>query len=634
MRCILSFCLVFFGHGAIQAEVLPIEAFASKPDVSNMDLSPNGDHVASIVKVTGKKKGAVVSIVNIATGKANYHLFTDNSKFVITSLEWANDDVVLVEAKFPAVRGGVPVNEWRLIQLNIHSGKSRSIVPRLMFKKFSYVPQIQSKVIDILPDEPDFILMELAGQRSGGEPSVYKMKLVTEGSGRTKVMQRAREDVYDWLTDRQNNIRIGIRRDDTSYEILEQSAERDGMRTLWSFEAFSKEEVWPMGFDVEPNILYVKALHDGRDAIFKVDLNDKALTKELVYSNDNYDVTGGLRRDIGSGRVIGVGDHYWDNDYANLKKSLDAALPDTSNYLIDFSADGNRYLVLSTSDNEPGIYLLGDRKAKSLNAIAYRYNQLTPDVLSIREDISYQARDGLNIEGYLTLPKGGEGKKLPTIIFPHGGPISHESSGFDYWSQFLANRGYAVLQMDFRGSSGYGFDFMQMGIASWGQAMQDDVEDGARWMIDNGIADPERICILGASYGGYAALMGTIKSPELYQCAISFAGVMDVEALVKSHRRFINYEIAKKQIGDDFDLLWEISPLKHVKKVNVPVLLMHGEKDRSVRYSQSEDMFDELEDEGKQVEFITLEDGDHYLSNAQNRLIVFQAIERFLAQHL
>ncbi len=283
------------------------------------------------------------------------------------------------------------------------------------------------------------------------------------------------------------------------------------------------------------------------------------------------------------------------------------------------------------------MYLLGNRKEKSMKIIAYKYQSLTPDVLNEKQAITYKARDGLEIEGYLTLPKGkSEDKqtKLPAIIFPHGGPISFDDDDFDYWTQFLVSRGYAVLQMNFRGSSGYGYNFMKQGLASWGQAMQDDVEDGARWLIKEGIADEKRMCIVGASYGGYAALMGTVKTPDLYQCAVSFAGVTDVEYLVKSHRNYTNYEIVKKQIGNDYDKLWEVSPLKHAAKITKPVLLIHGSKDRVVRVHHSEEMLDELEDENKDVQYIELDGGDHYLSNNEHRLTTFKAIEAFLAEHL
>jgi len=223
---------------------------------------------------------------------------------------------------------------------------------------------------------------------------------------------------------------------------------------------------------------------------------------------------------------------------------------------------------------------------------------------------------------------------LPTIIFPHGGPISYDGGGFDYWTQFFANKGYAVFQMNFRGSSGYGHDFMQEGLASWGLVMQDDVEDGTQWLINEDIADKNNICIIGASYGGYAALMGGIKSPHLYQCIVSFAGVSNVGKLVRSHRHFTNYDIVKKQIGNDYDKLLDSSPVKHSNKINKPVLLIHGTKDRVVDPDQSEDMFEELKNNNKVVEYFELEDADHYLSKNEDRLKTFRKINEFLDKYL
>lgn len=188
--------------------------------------------------------------------------------------------------------------------------------------------------------------------------------------------------------------------------------------------------------------------------------------------------------------------------------------------------------------------------------------------------------------------------------------------------------------MNFRGSSGYGYDFMQAGLKNWGQAMQDDVEDGVRHLIKEGIADPEQICIVGASYGGYAALMGAIKSPDLYRCAISIAGVTDVHYLVNSHRRYTNYEVVKEQIGSKRSELKDASPVNHVEKIAVPVLLVHGTEDRSVRVKHSRKMARRLEKAKKEVEYVELDGGDHYLSNENHRIATFKAMDQFLKTHL
>lgn len=616
----------------VQAKHIPIEAFASLPDVSKMRLSPDGSKAICLVRVeTPTKSGNLVTMFDTKTLESTQLAFSENEKYVITNINWASNEIVLVDAKFPAVRYGTPTTETRLLKIDIATKKVSSVLPKLFLKRLNYIPNILNTVVDYLPEDDNHIIMSMSGFDSSYEETLVQANI--SGEGRTKVYNSSEDNISTWILDSQKTPRIAIHRDETTYTIQERKNEDEDLRDLWTFEAFSPDEVWPLGFGKNTNELYVTALHEGKDALFKVNLADKSLSKELVLASEHYDIGGSLKYSKLTGEVIGIGGRYIDEKYKKFEKALDRALPDTTNHILGFSDDENTYIVFATSDIQPGLYLLGNRKEKSLVPIAGRYNALDPELLREKKSISYQARDGLEIKGYLTLPQNKD-KNLPTIIFPHGGPISHDSAGFDYWTQFLANRGYAVLQMNFRGSSGYGYDFMKQGLASWGQAMQDDVEDGAKWLIEQGIANKDKMCILGASYGGYAALMGPLKEPELYKCAVSFAGVTDIEYLVKKSRRYTNHEIVKKQIGSDYDILWERSPLKHAKKMKPPVLLIHGSKDRVVNVHHSEEMFDELDDEDKDVTYLEIKGGDHYLSNNEHRLQAFKAIEKFLAKHL
>ena len=618
----ISFCSL------AKSNQLHYKDIVSIPDVSEVVLAPDGKHIAYTVRVdTETKQGVLVVLYNTEKGETKHLAFSENEKYVITDILWGNNDVLLVKAKFPAARYGTPTTETRLLKVDIHTGKMDGVLSRSFFNKMTYVSNILSTIIDILPEDDDHILMSLSGFNDGVGHSVVKVAITKKG--KTKIIRRPKRKIIHWVTDAEHQVRIGLDLDETTYTVYELL--KDGnLKKLWQFEAFSKEQIWPRGFGKDNNVLYVETLHEGKDAIFKVDLTDPKLEKELVFYHQERDVSGGLRRSKETREYVGIGYHYWDAKYKAFIKAIDKALPDTDNLLLDKSKDGNNYILFASSDNEPGMYLIGDRKNKTLELFAYKYQKLAPELLAKKEKISYLARDGLKIEGFLTYPQGNKKENLPTIIFPHGGPISYDDGGFDYWTQFFANKGYAVLQMNFRGSSGYGFNFMQQGLAAWGQAMQDDVEDGTRWLIKEGIANKDKICIIGASYGGYAALMGAIKTPELYQCVVSFAGVTDVEALVKAHRSYTNYDIVKKQIGDDFSKLWDVSPQKHADKIKAPVLLIHGTKDRVVRVEQSEDMFDEFEDEDKQVEYLEIEKADHYLSNNEHRLQTFAAMDKFL----
>ncbi|WP_285163691.1 alpha/beta hydrolase family protein [Shewanella goraebulensis] len=618
---------------------LPVEAFASIPDVSHVTMSPNGTKIASLVRSEAKgMEGTLVNILDIDTRESSYPIQTDNEKFVILSMSWANDDLLLIKAKFPAVRFGTPTTETRIIKYSLSKKKTSNLLSRFGLKKFKWMPQIQSNIIDYLPDDDKYLLLGTNG--IGNKAQFESVIQVNLNNGNIRFEQPAEANVTNWITDRQNRIRIGIYRKETQYRIYEQEDAHKGRRILWEFEAFEEDQVWPMGFAQDKNILYVQAYHEGFEAIFKVDLRDPELAKELVFSKEFNDVEGSLIYSKLKQKIIGIDDGdeseytFWDEEYIGLVNGLNKALPEYRNYITQFSDNERRYIVYSTNSKEAGTYLFGDRDAGELFPIAYRYKKLTPDLLANTQTLSYKARDGLEIQAFLTTPLDKEAKKLPTIIFPHGGPISYDSNSFDYWTQFLANRGYAVFRMNFRGSAGYGYDFMKAGLKNWGLDMQNDVEDGTRWLIDEGIADPDKVCIVGASYGGYAALMGVATTKDLYQCAISVAGVTDVEYLVKSSRRYSNFDIVKKQIGDDYDALYERSPLSKAKDINVPVLLIHGDKDRVVRVQHSEDMFEELEDLKKPVQYIELENGDHYLSNNDHRVKTFMAIEAFLSKNL
>lgn len=618
---------------------LPVEAFASIPDVSSVQLSPDGKKIASIVRVDQPKlKGTVVSILDLETGNKDYAIHTDNQKFVLLSLQWANDTTLLISAKFPANRYGTPTTETRLVKYDLTTRKTTSVLARSVIDRLSWIPQHQGQIIDMMPDDPDNILLSLDGMgEEVGEDSVLRVNL---SQGKSAFIQNSKRKIIGWITDRQHKVRISIYNDDTEYRIYEQPEQKTEPRLLWSFKAFSDESVWPLGFDADPNILFVRAYHQGFEAIFKVSLTDPKLTKELVYANEDTDVEGNLIYSELKKKVIGIsegdGEEYtfWDHEYAGLQNGLKAVLPNAHNYITQFSADERRYIVYSTSSTQPGTYYFGDRDEKALFPIADRYSQLSSEQLADTHYLSYEARDKLKIDAYLTVPKGLEAKQLPTIIFPHGGPISYDSNDFDYWAQFFANRGYAVFRMNFRGSAGYGYEFMKAGLKSWGLEMQNDVEDGTRYLINQGISDPQRICIVGASYGGYAALMGAAMTPDLYRCAVSVAGVTDVAYLVKSSRRFTNYEVVKEQIGDDFSALYERSPVSKADKISIPVLLLHGDKDRVVKVQHSREMFDELKSRKKNVEYIELENGDHYLSNNDHRLTTFKALDKFLADNL
>ncbi len=619
-------------------ETLPVKAFASLPDTSQMRLSPNGMKVASLRRLeTEERKGTIIEILDLETDKRTYPIYADNKKYEINWIAWANNKQMLVSAEFPAVRFGVPTTETRLLILDTHTKKTRNAIPKRYYDRFNYMPQIQDQIVDMLPKDDQHFLLQVDGY-TPGDDTVYKVAL---NKSKIRMVQSSKPKIRSWMTDRQHNVRIGHHWEDTDYKIIHRFPGTKKWQTLWEFESFADNQAWPLGFAQNPDHLYVKALYKGKYAVFLVNLRDTNLEKKLIHHNEHYDIDGRLIYSQVEQKVVGItepsnsGYTFWDEKYKAIQRSVSQGLPDTDNYITSMSQDERRFIILATNSTDPGMYLLADRDKNTMTPIGLRYSALDPKSMAVKQAISYKARDGLEIEGFLTLPHGQETHtKLPTIIFPHGGPISHNGNGFDYWTQFFANRGYAVLQMNFRGSSGYGHDFMKAGLKSWGLAMQDDVEDGTRWMIEQGYADPEKICIVGGSYGGYAALMGAVKTPDLYKCVVSFAGITDLARLVRSRQNYLSGEIVKEQIGSKRSDLKTRSPVNHAETISAPVLLIHGDKDRRVSVVQSRKMRNALQKARKDITYIELKDGSHYLSINKNRIATFEAMDNFLAEHL
>lgn len=647
---VLLFCCTYSSTSL----ALPVEAFGSLPDITQVALSPNGEQVSAIVRINlPNTKGTAVQVTNLKTGDKKFAVFTDNKKYDFYWVRWKDDKTLLVGLMFPEKRDLTlgfssfrsKTRETRLMIVDLETNETFTPFSNAFIAKYKFAPVNEDNVVDILPDEPDTFLMALPTDQTlafgnNSYEGVYKVNFRKHS---VHLEQGSEENVYDWWADQQHHIRAGFFYENTSgiRKIVFKNTQDTKWQAQWPHKLFSEESVTPIGFGADPNTLYVHAYHEKRLAVFKVNLADKDLKKELVYSDPVYDVNGGLIYSSVTHDVVGVsysargGAVFFDPELKKLQASIDRALPDTTNVIYSFSKDMQSFVLFSSSDINSGTYYIGHRNPIKLEAFAYHYKQLPSSLMAPVKRYDYKARDGLAIEAYLTLPKNSLGKNLPTIIFPHGGPISRDDDSFDYWAQFLADKGYAVLKMNFRGSAGQGLEFRNAGLKNWGMEMQDDIEDGARKLIADGISDAKSICILGASYGGYAALMGAVKTPDVYKCAVSVAGVSNVYEMVKDSRDvWSSYNTIDEQIGNDYKHLHEISPVNYADKIKIPVLLVHGDSDRQVDIKHSVQMYDALKKAGKDVTFVTLPDEDHYLMNNENRVTTFKAMDEFLNKNL
>jgi dipeptidyl aminopeptidase/acylaminoacyl peptidase len=333
--------------------------------------------------------------------------------------------------------------------------------------------------------------------------------------------------------------------------------------------------------------------------------------------------------------------HFLDKKVEDLYARLRQELGDYEIAVTSTNKAEDKFIVRTYSDRSLGAYYFYELATDTLQHIADVSAWLKEEELAEMKPIQYNTRDGLTIHGYLTLPKGIEAKNLPVVVNPHGGPWARDSWGFNPELQFLANRGYAVLQMNFRGSTGYGRKFLEASYKQWGLTMQDDITDGVQWLIDQGIADPARIAIYGGSYGGYATLSGITKTPDLYACAIDYVGVSNLFTFMQTIPPYweLYREMLYEMVGDpnneaDSIQMRATSPVFHVDKIKVPLLIAQGAKDPRVNQDESDQMVAALKERGIDVEYLLKENEGHGFRNEENRFEFYRAMERFLEQHL
>ena len=400
------------------------------------------------------------------------------------------------------------------------------------------------------------------------------------------------------------------------------------------------------GLAFDGNSLAYAAIVNGRDSITRLDLTS-GQTGANLFTDPQYDVAYALA-DEWTGRVIGAAYAadkaeyvYFDPAREALQRGIEAVFPGKDAHAVSVTQDGRKAIVSVEAPTLPPTFYFLDRDTHVATKIASAYPGLSESDLGIEKPYPYKARDGLDIHAYLTLPPGKGEKNLPVVVMPHGGPDFRDWVRFDWWAQFLANRGYAVFQPNFRGSKGYGHAFTDAGLGQWGLKMQDDITDGVKKLIADGVADPKRICIVGASYGGYAALAGATFTPDLYACAASISGVSDLGRMLDFERKMRgrnsgSVSFWQSRIGspEDSARIDATSPALHADQVRVPVLLMHGRLDTTVPYAQGEAERDALQRAGKTVELVTFDADDHYLTLAQTRVQLLTNLERFLKANI
>ena len=618
----LTLALGAFAAPAAVAAPIPVGDFFRDAKFTSVSLSPTGEYITVSVLQGDRTVLAAFRVSDMSLlSKWDY-----GAKNHIDRVDWVADDRLFLYVSKKVGRFDSRVGQADVYASNV-DGTKRADIPN----GGTY------SIVDKTWDDPSSVLVE----RSYDSAFLSRLNVY---DGRVSTVANAPLRFGSFVLDNDGKVRyavgaeesgerVTLRRNGESWTEVSRSKLGGATRSPLGFDADNKRVLFSVTDKGEPERLVLADPESGEDSV--IFANKTVSPDSLLLSSDEKELLAVRYSDgLPSYQFINK-----DHPESKLYAGLINAFPDHAVEFDGISRDGRYVLVHAYSDVDPGSYYVYDRKNSSAQFLLASRDWIKPAQMSPMEAIAVTARDGTKLHGYLTVPKDGSGKNLPLILFPHGGPHGpRDEWGFNSEVQFLASRGYAVLQINFRGSGGYGDTFMGMGYRKWGTAMIDDMTDAVKWAIGEGIADPGRVCAYGASYGGYAALQSAVREPDLYKCTIGYVGIYSLPLWSKDS------DIADSQWGRNYHL--DVMPESeagrqaqsaafNVDRIKAAVMLVHGAKDPRVPISQYNFLLKRLKDAGKAPEVTIVEDKEgHGFYDYQNQVDLYTAMEAFLAKHL
>jgi len=626
LRNILAVGLLMAGtyFTACAQTQIPLENFFKNPEKIDYQVSPDGTYFSFMAPYENRLNLFVQKIGSDTTIR-----ITSETERDITASMWAGNNRIL----FIKDTGGD--ENYQLYGVNIDGSD---------LKSYTNFPNVRTTIIDPLRKIDSLVIIGMNKRN----PQVFDPYRLNLNTGELTLLAENPGNIQGWMTDHDGKLRVANAIvDGVNNQILYRETEDQPFQPVLTTNF--KETVSFAVFTPDNKMVYALT-NIGRDKTALVLMDPKTCEeKEVLYMNDKYDISD-LNYSEKKNRLTVVAceghkdmiRHYFDKEEEEIRKKLEAQLPGYNVGVTSMSKDENIRLIYAGNDRTYGTYYLYNVKENKLTKVADIAPWIKEEEMCAMNPITYTSRDGLTIEGYLTLPKGytmENAKNLPVVVNPHGGPWIRDSWGYNPEVQFLASRGYAVLQMNFRASTGYGRKFTELGYKQWGQTMQNDITDGVKWLIKEGIADPKRVAIYGASYGGYATLAGVTFTPDLYACAVDYVGVSNLLSFMNTIPPYWKplLDMMHEMIGDpetDKEMMEKYSPVFHVDQIKAPLFIAQGANDPRVNKAESDQMVEALKKRGVEVEYMVKENEGHGFSNEENKFDFYRAMEKFLDKYL
>lgn len=613
----------------------PIDHFFKKPEFAGFQISPNGKMLAALAPVNTRMN---IIVMDIETRQAQ--VVTSITSQDVNGFQWANDERLLFNMDIDGSES------FGLFAVNVDGSQTRTLAEPAVAQISSGSSVVRvTFVLDLLDSDPEHILVT-NNDRRAAHPDIYKMNIY---NGRKNLVERNPGNVSGWFTDWDGNIVGAGFQDELTQGFMMKNPETGEWDVVHSAR-YDAHSYSPVGVKADGDNGYVSSYvnPDGstRDkaAIFEFNFKTREFG-DLVFEHDLVDVTSmsmtkKAKDAIAINYMYGEPETvYIDPEWKARMAAINEALPDTRNVMSSTDDAESIGVLTSFSSNQPPVYYLFDFDNNSLEFLAESRPWVKPEEMAKTESFTFTSRDGLTIQGYLTLPPGSDGKNLPTVVNPHGGPWARDGWGYNPELQFLANRGYAVVQVNFRGSTGFGMEHWLASKKQWGQAMQNDVSDALAWAVEQGVSNPDKVCIYGGSYGGYATMAGLTYTPDLYKCGINYVGVTDLPLLFKTAPDAWagGMEQMWDLVGhpkDEREFLEEWSPSNHADKIQAPVFMAYGLTDPRVNIRHARVMESAMKKNDVPYELMVKKDEGHGYRKQENQYDFYGRMETFLAEHL